>query len=133
MSATTKAKDPTREELIEYLKSIYARVTCGETCELPEGETYDTIDWDLSNDLLCAHFDIEEAAYYLAVHLHHGQRSNLYAAVCQSDFNPGPLAKDLPDEEERFVATSLYFAGVEWITGRSWHSQAKRVSSPLEP
>ena len=37
-------------------------------------------------------FDIEEAIYWFASDYHGGQWSNLYEALCQSEYAPGPLA-----------------------------------------
>jgi hypothetical protein len=38
-----------------------------------------------------AKFDMEEAIYWFATDYHGGQASNLYAALCLSAYNPGPL------------------------------------------
>ena len=35
-----------------------------------------------------AMFEIEEAIYFFAAHFHRGRGSNLYAAVCNSPFQP---------------------------------------------
>ena len=35
---------------------------------------------------------IEEGIYWFASRYHNGQGSNLYAAMCQCDFQPGPIA-----------------------------------------
>ena len=39
-------------------------------------------------------FDREEAMYWFASLYHGGQSSNLYSALCQSEYSPGPLAKE---------------------------------------
>ena len=65
--------DPTIEEMRQFL----------ETCAGP----YDADD-----------ADIEEAIYWYAAHNHGGQTSNLYSALSQSQFKPGPLACDVSEE-----------------------------------
>ncbi len=89
--------DPTRFELLDYLISIYSAETCGEDPTTEEAEG-----------------DIEVAAYYLASHCHGGQWSNLYGALCQSLYTPGPMTPDLPNEEE-LTASALYNAGLMWL------------------
>lgn len=59
-------KDPTHQEMYDFLAQA-----CG-------GE----------EDI---RFDIEEAIYWFANNYHSGQWSNLYAALCQSDYSPGPI------------------------------------------
>lgn len=65
-------KDPTHQEMFDYL----ARQCAG------------------SEDI---RFDIEEAIYWFAYSYHGGQWSNLYEALCQSEFHPSPLA-NAPDD-----------------------------------
>lgn len=113
---TAGIKDPTRAELIAFLESIYARETCGETAHTEaEAEADD-------HDGCGCRFDIEEAAYWLAVHYHSGGGSNLYVALSVSEFRPGCGEGDLPDDLEdenceRVVSTMLYHAGEEWLKG----------------
>jgi hypothetical protein len=38
-------------------------------------------------------FDFEEAIYWFASDYHGGQWSNLYAALCQSDYTPSQLSR----------------------------------------
>lgn len=65
-------QDPTREEMLATLQaSPYAE---------EEGE-----------------FAIEEAIYWFASDWHGGQDSNLYAALSQSPYSPGPLAEGPED------------------------------------
>jgi hypothetical protein len=104
-------KDPTRDELIAYLESVYPEVTCGETLHSEQDSERD------DHDGCPCRFDIEEAAYYLAAHYHSGQWSNLYSALCRSQLRPGPSVSDLPDDEERPTASDLYRAGAAWIEG----------------
>ena len=56
-------KDPTRDEMLAYLKG---------NAPAEEDE-----------------FEIEEAIYWFASHYHGGQASNLYAALCASQYRPG--------------------------------------------
>lgn len=65
-----KIVDPTIEELRAFLREHYAR--------LLDEETLNT--------------DGEIAIYYFAVHNHSGQWSNLYGAMCQSHYKPGPFS-----------------------------------------
>ena len=91
-------KDPTRDELVEFFRDCYPRITCGEP-------------WDSDG----ASYDIEEAVYYVASHYHDGQGSNLYSALSMSPFTPGPLSPDLPDDENRYTASQLYREASRWI------------------
>jgi len=101
-----KMTDPTRGELIAFIEAAYPVITCGETvCE-----------GDCPDGCGCR-FEVEEAAYWAAVHCHGGQGSNLYTALCASPYSPGPSASDLPDDEERMTASDLYREAVCWITG----------------
>lgn len=111
---TASTKDPTRAELIEYLESIYASVTC-------EGEPHTEQQYVSLGRMCECRFSIEEAAYWLAVHYHSGGGSNLYQSIGLSQFNPGctsDLPDDLNDEDcERVHSTMLYLAGVDWLKG----------------
>ena len=42
-------------------------------------------------------FDIEEAIYWFANDYHGGQASDLYAALCASEYEPGPIAQGPSD------------------------------------
>ncbi len=97
--------DPDRNELIEFLESRYELVSGGETLHCEEDEP----------DGCGCRFDIEEAAYYVAAHYHGGQWSCLYSTLSQSEFRPGPISKDLPDDDERFIASALYREASAWI------------------
>lgn len=74
-------KDPTKEEMIEFLKSEW--------------------EWAGIEDLSS---EIEIAIYQFATSYHSGQWSNLYSALSTSDFNPGPMWKF--DNED--IAKDLY-------------------------
>jgi len=85
--------DPTRDEMREYLNSTPFIHECDE-------------------------FDIEESIYWFASDYHGGQWSNLYAALCASDYSPGPIttgcepdsvASYLYDELVQHFAPSLRF------------------------
>lgn len=101
--------DPTRAELIAHIENAYPAITCGET-----PHTADTCP-----DGCGCRFDIEEAAYWTAVHCHGGQSSALYAAQCASEYSPG-RTMDLPDDDERPTSSDLYRDAVEWITGKPY-------------
>jgi hypothetical protein len=101
--------DPTRQELLARIEAAYPVVTCG---EIPHPE-------DACPDGCGCRFDIEEAAFWAAVHCHGGQWSDLYAAQCASPFDPGHTM-DLPDDDERPTASDLYRDAVEWITGEPY-------------
>jgi hypothetical protein len=64
--------DPTLTEMREYLNGLF-------NDELDE-------------------FDREEAIYWFAANWHGGMSSNLYEAICSSQYKPGPL-RDGPDSE----------------------------------
>jgi len=101
--------DPDRAELLAHIEAAYADLLG----EAPHGE-------DDCPDGCGCRFDIEEAAYYAAVHCHGGQFSNLYAAQCASPFRPGCWASDLPDDDERWTASELYRDAVSWIMGEPY-------------
>lgn len=105
--------DPTRAELIAFLEGVYPSVTC-------EGEPHTEAEAERDDHDGCpCRFDIEEAAYWLAVHYHGGGGSNLYQSIGLSPFDPGcepELPDDLEDENcERVYATMLYHAGESWL------------------
>lgn len=102
-------KDPTREELIKFLESIYLQITCGDTLHSENNEP----------DGCGCRFEIEEAAYYIASHYHSGQCSNLYSALSVSKFAPGQFTSELPDDEDRPIASELYRECEGWITGHN--------------
>jgi hypothetical protein len=79
--------DPTRDEMLEYL------------CAQPfAGEADD--------------FDREQAIYWFAAHYHGGQWSNLYAALCASEYSPGNLeCEPHPDS----IGADLYADLVAWF------------------
>jgi hypothetical protein len=70
-------QDPTRDEMLAFLI-----------------ETFPT-EWAL--------FDAEEAIYWFANDYHSGQWSELYKALCASEYHPGPLANG-PASEEMYSA-----------------------------
>jgi len=72
--------DPTKEEMVEFLKSKY--------------HTEDD-------------FDVESAIYWFANDYHGGQSSNLYSALSTSEFRPGPMHRGIEDEESE-MATMMY-------------------------
>lgn len=49
-------------------------------------------------DAYADEFDVEAAVYWLASDWHGGQGSNLYAALCESLYRPGPLVREVADE-----------------------------------
>ena len=57
-------RDPTRDEMLAYLKG---------------------------NSTDCDEFEIEEAIYWFAYAWHGGQWSNLYSALSTSPYSPGPI------------------------------------------
>jgi len=59
--------DPTRDEMLAFLQKTYP---------------------DCWHDA----FDREEAIYWFAANWHGGQSTNLYAALCASEFRPSPLS-----------------------------------------
>jgi hypothetical protein len=65
-------KDPTHAEMYAFLETQ----ACG------------------SEDI---RFDIEEAIYWFAADYHGGQWSNLYEALCASEYNPGMCARGPSD------------------------------------
>lgn len=105
----SKFGDPTRCEMIAFLESVYPAVACGETLHTEEDSEAD------EHDGCPCRFDIEEAAYWLAVHYHGGQWSNLYSLFSTSPYKPGPFTDDLPDDDERYYASELYREGARWI------------------
>jgi hypothetical protein len=107
--------DPTRQELLAHLESLYPDLSgTGEAAHLE----------DACPDGCGCRFDIEEAAFWAATHCHGGQNSNLYAAYCASPYDPG-MTMDLPNDEESPTASDLYRDAVEWITGKPYDEEAK--------
>jgi hypothetical protein len=77
--------DPTRDEMLAHL-----RATC------PYADEFDT----------------ECAIYWFASDYHGGQSSNLYAALCGSEYHPGMLENECPpDGAADCYAELLAFAG----------------------
>ena len=67
-----RIQDPTKEEMIDYLQTIYA--------QLLDRKTFDDA--------------AEVAIYWFATQYHGGQTSNLYSVLSTSTFNPGPMARE---------------------------------------
>ena len=78
--------DPTRSELLEFLRSI-----CNVSTEDDE-------------------FDIEQAAYHVAADCHSGQFSNLYTALSASPYRPGRM-EDGADRSELYSAACAWILG----------------------
>jgi hypothetical protein len=76
----TTMQDPTRDEMLAFVAS------------LPFASERDES-------------DIEEAIYWYASDYHGGQWSNLYAAICESPFTPGPCSNGPEDDG---MAAMLY-------------------------
>lgn len=74
-------KDPTREEMLEFIAQQYRG--CHEMLEA----------------------ESEEAINQFASEYHAGQNSNLYSALSQSEFRPGPMWSQT---EERSFARDIY-------------------------
>ena len=66
-----KIKDPTREEMLKYLQTIYSG--------LLDKSSFDDY--------------VEPAMYWFANFNHGGQTSNLYSVLSTSTFRPGPISK----------------------------------------
>ena len=71
-------QDPTREEIVEFLRKDLASMA---------------IEWE--------EFAIEEAIYWFAYRYHSGQDSNLYSILSTSEFIPGVLSNG-PSENAEF-------------------------------
>ena len=57
-------------------------------------------------------FDREEAIYWFASLYHSGQASNLYAALCKSEYTPGPLTEaPALGENDCFDVLTLKYIG----------------------
>ena len=78
---TDQVRDPTREEMQEFL----ATQTCGEDCT----------------------DDIEVAMFWFAMYWHGGQGSNLYSVMSASPFSPGPVGRL---ESESGIVQFMYYA-----------------------
>jgi hypothetical protein len=76
----TTMQDPTRDEMLAFIAS------------LPFASERDE-------------FDTEEAIYWYASDYHGGQSSNLYAAICESPYSPGPCSNG-PEPES--IGADLY-------------------------
>lgn len=50
-------------------------------------------------------FNVEAAIYWFASDYHGGQATNLYEALCQSPYNPGPLERCVPDSALMYFET----------------------------
>lgn len=74
-------QDPTRDELVAAL------------ARMPFADEFDE-------------FDREEAIYWFAANYHGGQASNLYRALCNSPYSPGPLTYG-PDESSQLLYDDL--------------------------
>jgi hypothetical protein len=72
-------QDPTRDDMLEFLRQHVTHYV-------------------LFSSVEDAEFDIEEAIYWFATDYHGGQASNLYSALCQSPFKPGRLQSACSDE-----------------------------------
>lgn len=62
-------KDPTRDDMVAFLTDQAGGAGSG------------------------LEFDIEEAIYWFANDYHGGQWSDLYAALCASEYKPGPCTR----------------------------------------
>lgn len=72
--------DPTHNEMCEHLYNTFGRET----------------------DV----FDVETAVYWFASDWHGGQWTNLYKALCVSDYRPGRMVNGVEDESE--ISMDLY-------------------------
>ena len=52
-------------------------------------------------------WDREEAIYWYATEWHGGQRHPLYAVLCASPFNPGPLSRGPESEMAEIILAAL--------------------------
>lgn len=86
--ARKKCHDPTRREMIAFLSNQDLE-------SLPEdpAELKAVIREVLERDADGEHASIEVAIYWYALLNHGGQASNLYAALCASEYKPGPITK----------------------------------------
>lgn len=80
--------DPTKEEMVDFLQNKFKGLI-------------DPTNIDDNN------FDIESAIYWFGNNYHGGQNSNLYSALSTSQFRPGPMHKNIEDEESE-TATMMY-------------------------
>jgi hypothetical protein len=81
-------------------------LTCGEKLHT-EAEAEDD-----EHDGCPCRYDIEAAAYWIAVDFHGGQWSELYSASCLSLYRPGPMECG---PEAGSTEAELYEAAGEWI------------------
>lgn len=107
-----KIQDPTKEEMMAYLKQQYGR---------EEG-------WQ---------DEAEVAIYWFANFYHGGQSSNLYSALSTSPFNPGPIARGPQRDsmEEMMYKDLVYqFAGGEGLDDEdddAFHQTDEMIGSQL--
>ena len=78
--------DPTKDEMLEYLKE-YADMHSMENRE----------------------FSIEEAIYWFACNYHTGQNSNLYSVLSTSKFKPGALSNGPDDFDSKILYEYLEY------------------------
>ena len=82
--------DPTIQEMREFLYTICPKLT--------------DVFFQGSDGL---NFDVEASIWWFSNNYHSGQFSNLYKALCQSEFKPSPLHNSIKDEQSD-VAEMLY-------------------------
>lgn len=83
-----KNDDPTKKEMINFLKKKYEGLLDPEEVEANE-------------------FDMEEAIYWFAHDYHGGQWSNLYSVLSTSDYNPSRSHNSIKDTNSE-VAIDMY-------------------------
>lgn len=91
--------DPTLSEILEYVDNL--------NLDIAE----DNCDFDAS----MSQFDLYKAIYFVAIHHHGGQWSNLYSVIAQTRFRPGAFEKRLPNEDDEPLQTELYNELADWI------------------
>jgi len=89
--------DPTKEEMVDFLTKKFQGLL-------------DPQEIDANN------FDMEAAIYWFANHYHGGQWTNLYSVLSTSDYKPGPMHRDIKDDESE-TATMMYDALVDKYGG----------------
>jgi hypothetical protein len=104
--------DPTREEMLEFLKKTYGREEGFEDAA-------------------------EVAMYWFANWNHGGQWSNLYSVLSTSQFNPGPISRGPePGSMEEMMEKDLESEYSKGAIGEvSWHDEEsyKRSHGDIEP
>lgn len=97
------AKDPTFEDMIEFLKKTYKG--------LIDVNSYEEFTVPASI-----------AIYWFGSAYHGGQWSNLYSALCQSEYRPGRMMNDVSDETEdvtmMYNSLSIEFGDGEQIESK---------------